>query len=60
MPIYTYACSKCKAEVEELQKFEDPPPPACSSCKEEGSMKRQLSKSNFSLKGGGWADDGYA
>lgn len=60
MPIYTYACSKCKAEVEEIQKFDDPPPPKCEKCGAEGSMTKTMSPSNFQLKGGGWADDGYS
>jgi putative FmdB family regulatory protein len=60
MPIYTYICEKCKEEVEEIQKMDDPPPPECSSCKSKGTMKKTISRSNFQLKGGGWADDGYA
>jgi putative FmdB family regulatory protein len=60
MPLYTYRCSKCKAEVEELQKFDDPPPPECPECKEKDSLERTLGVSNFQLKGSGWAKDGYS
>ena len=60
MPIYTYACEKCKAEVEEIQKLDDPPPPRCEKCGAEGSMKKTIAPSNFQLKGGGWASDGYS
>ncbi len=60
MPIYAYACEKCKKETELIQKFEDPAPEKCEECGIEGQMKRILGLSNFHLKGGGWAKDGYA
>jgi len=63
MPIYEYKCPKCKHETEELQKISDPNPD-CEECekerKEKVVMKRQISKTSFQLKGGGWAKDGYS
>ncbi len=59
MPLYTHRCTKCKAQVEELQKFDDPAPPECPQCKEKGTLERVMGLSNFQLKGGGWAKDGY-
>lgn len=60
MPIYTYRCSKCKAEVEELQKYDDPAPEECPECGARDTLSRELGVSNFQLKGGGWAKDGYS
>jgi putative FmdB family regulatory protein len=59
MPIYEYKCPECGAEVEELQRYEDPPP-ACPSDPDHGKMKRQVSETTFKLEGRGWAADGYA
>jgi putative FmdB family regulatory protein len=60
MPIYVYQCSACEARVEEIQKMSDPPPPKCEKCGKTGTLKKQMGKSNFELKGGGWAADGYS
>ena len=60
MPLYTYVCTECKEDVEELQKFDDPAPSRCEKCGKENSMKKTMGVSNFQLKGGGWADDGYS
>lgn len=38
----------------------DPPPAKCEKCEKEGTMVKQMGKSNFELKGGGWAKDGYS
>jgi len=59
MPIYTYRCRQCKAEIEEIQKFDDPAPEVCPHCKAKGTLERTLGVSNFQLKGSGWAKDGY-
>lgn len=59
MPLYTYRCRQCKAEIEEIQKFDDPAPEACPKCKAKGTLERTLAVSNFQLKGSGWAKDGY-
>ncbi len=62
MPIYQYKCSACGAVAEVLQRM-DAPAPFCSQCSEDGSespaMVKQVSRSSFVLKGGGWAADGY-
>jgi len=62
MPIYEYKCPKCEVVQEKLQKISDPPP----ECEGEDQaahdpveMKKIISVSSFSLKGGGWAADGY-
>ena len=59
MPIYTYACEKCKAEIELIQKMGDPTPQTCEKCGKKNSLKKTFGLSNFVLKGGGWAKDGY-
>tara|TARA_R100000805_G_C3592913_1_gene94524 strand:+ start:99 stop:281 length:183 start_codon:yes stop_codon:yes gene_type:complete len=59
MPIYHYRCARCGALEEVWAKISDPPPARCGKCGAEGEMKRQLSRSAFQLKGGGWYKDGY-
>ena len=59
MPIYEYRCPVCGHEVEVLQRLSDPPP-KCEECEEEPVMEKQVSATSFSLKGGGWASDGYS
>lgn len=59
MPIYEYVCEICGEEVEKLQKLDDPPP-KCPKEDEHGDMKKKVSQTSFSLKGGGWASDGYS
>jgi len=59
MPIYTFRCLKCKAEIEELLKMDDPAPAACPKCKAKKSLERTMGLSSFQLKGGGWYEDGY-
>lgn len=58
MPIYEYICDKCSHELEEMQKFNDPPLAPCPQCGEE-ELRRKLSVGAFHLKGGGWYKDGY-
>ena len=61
MPLYEYKCPnpKCGAEFERLLSFkEGEQPQECPKCKSKG-CKRQISRTSFSLKGGGWAADGY-
>jgi len=60
MPLYVYECKKCGAQQEELQKLNDPAPDVCDACQAKGSLEKVLGVSNFQLKGGGWAKDGYA
>lgn len=60
MPIYVYECLECKSEVEEIQKMSDPPLEDCPKCGKKKVLEKKMGKSNFQLKGGGWADDGYS
>ncbi len=63
MPLFEYKCYKCQDVAEVLQKA-DAPAPHCASCAiDEGvarEMVKQVSRSSFVLKGGGWASTGYA
>ncbi len=60
MPIYEYVCSSCGEKLELLQKISDPAPESCPSCKATQTMARQVSRSSFQLKGGGWYADLYS
>lgn len=60
MPIYTYRCRECKAEVEEIQKLGADPPPECPKCGAKGCLDKTLGLSNFQLVGSGWEKDGYS
>lgn len=59
MPIYEYICNSCAHEVEEIQKFSDPPLVKCPQCNQ-NALTRKMSASAFHLKGGGWYKDGYS
>ncbi len=54
MPLYEYKCPKCNSRKEVLQRFDAAAPDCCGS-----PMARQISRTNFSLKGGGWYKDHY-
>ena len=56
MPLYEYECEQCAEVTEVLQRYSDDPP-RCSDCRR--AMKRQISCTNFSLKGSGWYKDSY-
>lgn len=60
MPLYEFKCPICGDTTEKMQKHSDKAPlcekPECA----EQVMSRCISPSNFSLKGGGWAKDGYS
>ena len=58
MPIYEYRCKSCKKDFEVLQKITEPPLAKCPQCGKK--VKRLISQTSFSLKGGGWYKDGYA
>jgi len=66
MPIYEYKCQKCGFSFEIIQKI-DEKAPNCNNIVVSGSAericdgtcKKLISKSSFSLKGGGWYQDGY-
>lgn len=57
MPIYEYRCDDCNHQFELRQKFSDPPADHCPSCG--GTVRKMVSVTSFSLKGGGWYGDGY-
>jgi putative FmdB family regulatory protein len=58
MPIYEYRCAECGHEMEVWAKISDPPPDACPSCRA-AAMKKAVSRTSFTLKGGGWYAQGY-
>ena len=57
--IYEYRCSSCGHEFSKEQRITDNPVKTCPSCKRR-TAKRMISQCSFSLKGNGWANDGYA
>ncbi len=60
MPLYEYRCATCGAHEEKLQGLSAPAEHDCPKCQAEAGMKRQLSRTAFTLAGGGWYASGYA
>ena len=74
MPIYEYACEKCGNRLEVMQRITEDALTECSAenCVNEdndkegekvacgGKLKKLISQTSFSLKGGGWYKDGYS
>ncbi|MDD2558202.1 MAG: zinc ribbon domain-containing protein [Desulfuromonadaceae bacterium] len=58
MPIYEYECNKCGLVFEARQKFSDAPLQECKECG--GGVKKLISSTAFTLKGGGWYEQGYS
>ncbi len=58
MPIYEYYCKSCDKTFESFQRITDEPLANCPDCKKK--VKRLISSTSFSLKGGGWYKDGYS
>ena len=58
MPIYEYQCLVCGTRTEHLQKFSDPPLPACPKCG--GEVKKLISSPAFQFKGSGFYATDYA
>lgn len=56
MPLYEYECDQCQQALTILQGMNDPTP-ECPECG--GPLRKLISKSDFHLKGMGWARDGY-
>ena len=52
MPIYEYRCTRCGAQIEVIQKINDPPLKRCRDCS--GPLEKLVSRSSFQLKGSGW------
>ncbi len=57
MPMYEYKCNECGLVFEARQKFSDAPLSECSECG--GGVEKLISQTAFTLKGGGWYDQGY-
>ena len=75
MPIYEYACEKCGKRLEVMQRITEDPLTECTveisvesntedkKCEKVacgGKLKKLISQTSFSLKGGGWYKDGYS
>ena len=59
MPLYEYLCPSCSFSGELIvDLYEERDAQLCPLCKRK--LARQLSLTNFVLKGGGWSKDGYA
>jgi putative FmdB family regulatory protein len=57
MPFYEYECSACGNRFELRQKFSDAPASECPRCN--GLVRKLISQTGFTLKGGGWFAEGY-
>ena len=62
MPIYEYKCPKCGHKFEALLRVSEMSEPQSCPKKDcgEKEAKKIVSRTSFSLKGGGWASDGYS
>ncbi len=58
MPMYEYRCEGCERVIEVRQKFSDAPLTTCENCG--APLKKLISQTGFSLKGGGWYQQGYS
>ncbi len=58
MPIYEYACRKCGAHLEMMQKISDDSLKKHEDCG--GNLEKQWSQTSFQLKGAGWYVTDYA
>ena len=59
MPIYEYRCEVCGANEEKIQSLSAAVEHDCSACNAPTAMKRQISRTAFTLAGGGWYATGY-
>lgn len=57
MPLYQMECTRCNRQEEVFKKYESKELTVCPECG--GEMVKAVGKCNFSLKGSGWAKDGY-
>ena len=75
MPIYEYECKKCGERFEVMQRITEEALTTCSpdlrkdsenaeepkvKCDGDGELKKLISQTSFSLKGGGWYKGGYS
>jgi putative FmdB family regulatory protein len=62
MPLFEYKCPHCDLVIEVIQNRESVAP-VCAPCESRHQIRvqmgRQISRTNFSLKGSGWARDHY-
>ncbi len=58
MPRYEYKCPACKGVFEVEQKITDEKLKRCQMC-QSPDIRRLISKTSFSLKGGNWGNKGY-
>lgn len=58
MPIYEYRCRSCGRIIEVMQRMNDRPMRKCGHCS--GKLEKLISRSSFTLKGGGWSSEGYS
>ncbi len=59
MPLFEYRCEDCDHKFEKLVRHADRDKvPDCPKCQGDNTTK-MISRTSFSLKGGGWAADGY-
>jgi putative FmdB family regulatory protein len=58
MPIYEYRCQQCQKVFEYSHRMSDPSKTTCEECG--GALERLISRTAFTLKGGGWYKDLYS
>jgi putative FmdB family regulatory protein len=58
MPIYEYACEKCKRKTEAIQRVGEKPLRICPHCG--GKLKKMASAPAIQFKGSGWYITDYA
>jgi putative FmdB family regulatory protein len=58
MPLYEYQCKDCEIIHEVQHRMSENGPTDCPGCGQ-SALKRIISKTAFTLKGGGWYTDGY-
>ena len=59
MPVYEYECKNCGRHFEYQQRMSDDDKTLCEACGKE-SLERLISRTAFTLKGGGWYKDLYS
>ena len=59
MPKYDYRCTACSHEFEAEHRISADPLKDCPSCNKP-ALERLISRTSFSLKGGGWYKDSYS
>ena len=60
MPLYEYRCDSCGEQEERLEGFSAPTEHDCPKCGTAQAMKRLISRTAFTLAGGGWHAQGYS